>query len=73
MEMNAGVEDAEVAQAFGFFGSDGAALSAEAMHKTVQQMGHDLSKEEIQNMIKTVGGGDTLDFETFKKMMTGKL
>ena len=73
MEMNATSEDKEIRQAFKLFETDGGAISADVMHKMVQKMGHDLSKDEIQNMINTVSGCDTLYFETFTKMMTGKI
>merc|ERR1712096_26174 len=73
MEINAVPEDKEIGQAFKLFETDGGAISADVMHKMVQKMGHDLSKDEIQNMIKPVSGGDTLDFETFTKMMTGQI
>lgn len=73
MEMNAMAEDKEISSAFKLFETDGAGISSDVFHKLVQKMGHDVSKDEVQNMIRTVSGGDTLDFETFKKMMNGQI
>eukprot|EP01084_Bolivina_argentea_P085076 153789_1 len=71
MELNTMDSNKEVNSAFKLFHSSNNTISVDNMQKVLQQLGENLSKNEIRDMINEIeqNNSGVLSFEGFRKMM----